>query len=225
MKSRISTGLWLLASGFCFIPPGCAAIDSVGTATRKTVEIFLGDTALKAARAMENERFPDQRRQGINKLVERDYGKRDPYAKRYAQIARGDEDFLVRATAIRGLNRSRYQPGTPVFIQALADVHPMVRLEAAKALANVPDANAVGPLVAAVNNAQEDRDVRIAAADALKHYRKLDVARSLAGQLGGSDFGVAWQSRQSLAKLTGRDLRYNESAWISYLTGPDKPLG
>lgn len=224
MNLRISTGFWLVASGF-FFTSGCAQIDSVGTAMRKTGEMFVGDTALEIVRGMENERYPDRRRRSINKLVERDYGRRDPYTKRYAQIARTDEDFLVRATAIRALNRARYQPGTPVLIQALTDAHQMVRLEAAKALANVPDPTAAAPLVAVVNNAQEDRDVRIAAADALKHYRTLDVARSLAGQLEGSDFGVAWQSRQSLAKLTGRDLRYNETAWLGYLTGPDKPLG
>ncbi len=221
MKPCISAGFWLLASGSLLCSaPGCAQIDAVGTATRKTVELFVGETALQAAQAMENERFPDKRRRGINKLVEHDYGKRDPYTKRYQEIAQLDDDFLVRATAIRALNRARHQPATPTFIKALADVHPRVRLEAAKALANVPDANAAAPLVAAVNNAQEDRDVRIAAADALRHYRKLDVARSLAGQVDGSDFGVAWQSRRSLAKLTGRDLRYDESAWLGYLTGP-----
>jgi hypothetical protein len=226
MNLRISTGFWLLASGYCFfLLPGCAPIERTASMTRKTFEIFTGDTALRAVRAMEDERFPDERRRGINKLVERDYGKHDPYTKRYAEIALLDPDYLVRATAIRALNRARYQPATPTFIKALADAHPMVRLEAAKALANVPDPNAAAPLVAAVNNAQEDRDVRIAAADALRHYRKLDVARSLAGQLGGSDFGVAWQSRQSLARLTGRDLRYNEAAWLAYLNGPDKPFG
>ncbi len=110
-------------------------------------------------------------------------------------------------------------------IAALGDENALVRLEATKALANVPDPAVVPVLIKLVNNAAEDRDVRIAAADALKHYRTLDVARSLAGQLAGKDFGVAWQSRQSLERLTGRDLKYDESAWLGYLTGPGKPLG
>lgn len=227
MKSRRSTGFWLLAAGFFLLPllPGCATIERAGTLTRRTFDVFAGDTALEAARAMENERLADERRKGINKLVERDYGRRDPYTKRYAQIARSDEDFLVRATAIRALNRSRYQPATPVFIDALKDPHPMVRLEAAKALVNVPDPNAAAALVATVTNAGEDRDVRIAAAEALKHYKQLEVARSLAQQLRGNDFGLAWQSRKSLESLTGRDLRYDQSAWFAYLTGPEKPFG
>ena len=225
MRSLIITGFWLLAYGLFLALPGCAQVESMGTATKNTFEVFTGDSALKAARAMEDAEYPDNRRWGINKLVSRDYGKRDPYTKRYAQIAQSDDDWLVRATAIRALNRARHAPATPVFIQALGDANAMVRLEAAKALANVPDPAAAPALVKVVDSPSEERDVRIAAADALKHYRNMEVARTLAGQLGGKDFGVAWQSRQSLTRLTGRDHRYNESAWLGYLTGPDKPFG
>lgn len=225
MRLCISTGLWLLACGFFLVLSGCAQIEGTGSALRNSFDIFTGDTALKSARAMEDERFPDRRRKGINKLVSRDYGRHDPYTKRYSQIARSDADWLVRATAIRAMNRARYKAGTSVFIEALTkDDSAYVRLEAAKALANLPDPQAAAPLVAAVTNANENRDVRIAAADALKHYRKLDVARSLADQLGGADFGVAWQARQSLEQLTGRDLKYNQTAWITYLSGPQKPF-
>jgi HEAT repeat protein len=227
MKTRISTGFWLLATGFCLVLPGCAQIEGTGSALRNAFDIVTRDTALKSARAMEDERFPDRRRIGINKLVSRSYGKHDPYTKRYSQIARMDDDFLVRATAIRAMNRARYQAGTPTFIEALQkDEDARVRLEAAKALANIPDPAAADVLVKAVTNPAEDRDVRIAAADALQHYKKLDVARALATQLRGTnDFGVAWQSRQSLQQLTGRDLKYDEAAWVAYLTGPSKPLG
>ena len=107
MRVRPSTGFWLLASGFFFV-------------------------TLKAAKAMENDQLPDQRRQGINKLVSHDYGKHDPYTKRYGQIARNDPDWLVRATALRAMNRARYKAGTPIYIEALQkDTEPHVRLEAA----------------------------------------------------------------------------------------------
>ena len=227
MRSRISTGCWLVAAGFFSLLPGCAQVERTATLTRRTFESFTGGTALKAARAMYNEQLPDERRKGINKLVEHEYGRRAPYTKRYIELASADPDFLVRATAIRALNISRYKPATPVFIAALKDkdAHPMVRLEAAKALANVPDPDAAKLLIDAVQNATEDRDVRIAAADALKHYKQIDVARTLAGTLRGNDFGLAWQSRRSLEDLTGRDLRYDQSAWLAYLTGPTKPFG
>jgi hypothetical protein len=66
--------------------------------------------------------------------------------------------------------------------------------------------------------------VRIAAADALKHYRALDAARALVDTLDSRDFGVAWQSRRSLIRLTGRDLNYDEGQWLQFLTGPDRPF-
>ena len=203
---------------------GCAVVERSGTVARKTFG-WIGDPPIRAVRMMENERSADARRRGINKLVERDFARKDPYTKRYAEIAQDDRDFLVRATAIRALNRSRNKPATPVFIKALEDPSPLVRLEATKALANVPDVNATGALIKSVNSATEDRDVRIAAADALKHYKNLEVARSLAAQLQAREFAVAWQSRKSLRRITGRDLRYDESAWLEYLTGPQKPFG
>jgi hypothetical protein len=39
------------------------------------------------------------------------------------------------------------------------------------------------------------------------------------------EFGVAWQARRSLRRITGRDLRYDDAAWLAYLTGPHKPFG
>lgn len=228
MRVRLFTGFWLLASGFFVLSTtGCAQVEGTGSAFRNTMDIFSGDTALKAAEAMENERLPDQRRYGINKLVSRSYGKQDPYTKRYGQIARNDSDWLVRATALRAMNRARYKAGTPVYIEALQkDDNARVRLEAAKALANIPDPAAAELLVKVMTSTAEDKDVRIAAADALKHYRKLDVVKALVGQLGNTnDFGVAYKSRESLQHLTGRDLRYDEAAWTAFLTGPAKPLG
>ena len=214
----------VLLVAFSSLASGCGAVEPVGTAVRKTFA-WMGEPPNKLVRMMENERSPDERRRGINKLVEREFARKDPYTKRYAEVAQDDRDFLVRATAIRALNRSRYKPATPVFIAALRDPSSLVRLEAAKALANMPDPAAAAPLVKAVNTPGEDRDVRIAAAEALKHYRNLDVARALVAQLPGREFAVAWQARRSLRRITGRDLRYDDAAWTAYLTGPQKPFG
>ena len=202
----------------------CARLQPITDFGRNLTDYVTGNTPIRGVTQMEDRYFPDERRVGINKLADRGFGRREPYTDRYMQVAQYDSDYLVRATAIRALNRSREQRAAPVFVKALEDSSPLVRQEAAKALANVPDPNAVAPLSRLVANPQEPRDVRIAAADALKHYRALDAARALVDTLDSRDFGVAWQSRRSLVRLTGRDLKYDEGQWLQFLTGPERPF-
>lgn len=185
----------------------------------------VGDRPAVAARKMEDSASPDTRREGINQLLEYNFTKRPPYTVRYRQIAQFDPDSTVRAIAIRASNRARDVQATPVFVQALNDKSELVRLEAAKALVRLPDPNAQAPLMQLLGSRDENRDVQIAAADALKHYHNLTVARALAAALGDKDFSVAWQARRSLVYLTGRDFGYAEGTWLSYFTGPDKPFG
>jgi hypothetical protein len=190
----------------------------------ESVARLWGETPIKAVRMMENQDSADERRKGIYALMTREFAQQEPYTRRYRQIAQSDRDPTVRAAAIRASNASRDKAAVPVFIAALADKSDMVRLQAAKALSNIPDETAAEPLSRVLGNQAETRDVRIAAAEALRHYRKLDVGRVLAGTVGGRDFSIAWQSRCSLRILTGRDLGYDERAWLEYLAGPDKPL-
>lgn len=204
---------------------GCSNVrrdfgDFIGRAT----DMVTGNTASGNALKMEDPYFPDERRDGINRLANRTFGRGDPYTTRYQQIAQTDDNFMVRATAIRALNRSRDASATPIFVAGLDAKESMIRLESAKALANVPDEAAVPKLLRIVADQNEERDIRIAAADALKHYRKIEVARALVNVLSGRDFAVAWQARQSLRYITGRDLRYDEAAWLALLSGADSPL-
>lgn len=182
-----------------------------------------GDRPGRAARMMEDASSADNRRDGINRLLEWGFARHDPYTKRYAQIAQYDTDPTVEAVAIRALNRARDRRATKVFIKALDSTDELVRLEAAKALANVPDVAAADPLIKVLNRPGESRDVRIAAADALKHYRTMSVGRALCGVLGDRDFGVSWQARQSLVYLFNRDYRYDAASWLGYISGPTSP--
>ncbi len=122
------------------------------------------------------------------------------------------------------LNRSRDANSISVWQQALSDVSPLVRLEAAKALVHIPSPDAAQTLGKMLSDHSEDRDVRIAAADALQHYHTLPTARMLSVALGERDFAIAWQSRRSLRILTGRDFGYDQAGWLDYFTGPEKPF-
>jgi hypothetical protein len=177
-----------------------------------------------SARKMEDSNSPDNRREGINNLVQYSFARRSPYVDRYRQIGLLDSDAIVRAVAIRALNRSRDVNSTGVWQQALSDASPLVRLEAAKALVHIPNPDAAATLGTILGDRTEDREVRIAAADALQHYRTLPTARVLSVALSERDFGIAWQSRRSLRILTGRDFGYDQAAWLDYFTGPDKPF-
>ena len=191
-----------------------------------------------ATHEMNDPYSPDVRRIGTANLVTQwDFAKRPPYTARYKQMAQNDPDYTVRAMAIRALNIARDNSATPIFIAALDDDNELIRLEACKALVNLPDPNAVPGLVRLLDGKREvvidgrpetvdeGKDVRIAAADALRRYRTITVARELVANLNDRDFGVAWQAHRSLITLTGKDLRYNESAWLGFLVGPEKPFG
>ncbi len=215
---------WITLGALTLGAAGCSMFDNTPDEARWPLEQLTGNTAARAARRMEDKTFPDERREGMLYLVDHRWGRRGVYTERYAQIARYDADYTVRAMAVRALNISRDPSAIPIFINALTDPAPLVRLEAAKALSNLPDPAAAPGLLALVADEGQARDVRIAAADALRHYKSLDVARNLVNQLPARDFAVAWQSLRSLVALSGKDFGYDQGAWLAYLTGPEHPL-
>jgi hypothetical protein len=210
------------------------------TFPKRTIQYYMqGETPSKYAKMMEDEKSADQRRTGILRLVaDYDFARAEPYTKRYEQIAQSDPDVLVRVAAVRAMNASRDPNVTPIAIRDLDDQSPLLRLEAAKALANVPDEKAIPALTrhlaaqVEVRNeggrneiANETRDVRVACADALRNYRTKDVARTLADALREREFEVSWQARRSLILMTGHDFHYDAAKWRDFLAKTDNPFG
>jgi hypothetical protein len=175
------------------------------------------DNAAYAAKKMADTTSADKRVEGTLRLVDFEFARRGIYLKGYAYEARDTEDFTVRAAGLRALNRCRAQGYTSLFLQALNDDQPAVRLEAADALGNIPDPSAVQLLEIHLGDAEPDSDVRIASADALRNFPTNEVKRALVDELEDHDFGVAWQARQSLELMTGQDFRYDPKAWLNYL--------
>jgi hypothetical protein len=185
---------------------------------------FTGDTAGKAARDMLDTTSADNRRHGLLRLAGESFARESPDDRLlWADMARHDPDYTVRAAAIRALNWSRAPGNGQLYIDSLNDEQVLVRLEAAKALANSPDARATAPLM---DHLQQDvsRDVRIATADALRCYHTQEVARALILVLSDADFAVCWQARQSLRLMTAHDFHYDEQAWLGYLSGNREPF-
>lgn len=160
----------------------------------------------------------DMRRTALNRIASNTRGKNLPYTDVYRATALQDPDAPVRAAAVRAINHVRDTDSTSALVVALGDTDAMVRQEAAKALANLPTAAAEAPLRALVQKSDEDVDTRIAAIDALRHYRSPETQRLLVSQLNSNNFALAWQARRSLYLQTGTDLRYDEPAWLNYLS-------
>lgn len=159
----------------------------------------------------------DMRRTALNRIATNTLGKNLPYTDVYRATALQDPDAPVRAAAVRAINHVRDESSTAALVIALGDTDPMVRQESAKALANLPTPKAELPLRSIVQKSDEDVDTRIAAVDALRHYKTLDTQRLLVSQLNSNNFALAWQARRSLFLQTGSDFRYDESAWLNYL--------
>ena len=83
------------------------ATEPIGQFGQRLFNILTNKTPGVAAGNMEDTQFPDNRWHGINELAKNDFAKRDPYVTRFKQIAETDNDYFVRATAIRALNPPR----------------------------------------------------------------------------------------------------------------------
>ncbi len=156
---------------------------------------------------------PDELREAMLGLVRYDYARKEPYTDAYAQRARSSPHALVRASALRALNISRDRNAVPLYIELLDDEDAKVRIEAAKALANIPDDSAAGPLLRAAQNPEENLDARLAAIDALRHYEGQESLLGLVGLLESEEFSVTWQARRSLITATGEDHGFDALAW------------
>jgi HEAT repeats len=175
------------------------------------------DSPAYAARKMEDPNSPDLQREGMLRLADFAACRRGIYIKGYAHFAKDTEDYTVRAAAIRALNRCRATGYTSLFLEAINDDQPLVRLEAADALGNIPDPTAIPLLELHMGDIEPSLDVRVACADALRNYHTAEVMHALVGELNDQEFALAWQARQSLELLTAQDFRYDQKAWLNYL--------
>ena len=200
-------GLPVAAAG-AFGQLGLAMSDGYAFLSRSPPNYVLWARTLADAKAT-----PDQLRRAIFGLTRYDYGRKAPYTEAYAEFAGNSPSVLVRVTATRALNISRDEASRPLFIKLLKDPSPLVRLEAAKALAHLPSDDAAGPLLAVAQDDQQSADVRVAALDALRHYNNAQIKQSLTNLLTADNFSLAWQARRSLVTITQQDHGFDVDAW------------
>src|SRR5258706_3218778 len=95
-------------------------LSGIGEIFSRIHDLATGHTYFAEARKL-LDASPDHRRQGVIYLFDYTFGRHDPYAKRYMDMAQGDADFSVRAMALRALNRSRDRRAIPIFVVAVEE--------------------------------------------------------------------------------------------------------
>jgi HEAT repeat protein len=165
---------------------------------------------------------PDQSREGIYRIAEfmQESGVRDAYINFLIVDAHTSKDYTVRAAALRVLNEFRIKSAVPVAIENMEYPESLVQLEAAKALANIPDPAAIPTLVRHLKDTVANADVRIACADALRNFNQADSTDALTAMLGDMDFSVAYQAHESLRIATFHDFQYDKLQWQAFLAQP-----
>jgi hypothetical protein len=206
---------------------------------KRSLDLYTGKTPGRYARMMEDEQSADLRRTGILRLAaDYPFARAEPYTDRYWQIAQGDPNTMVRVAAIRALDRARDRRVVPLAINYMNEADPLLRLEAAKALANMPDDKAtpallrhMGPTIEVRGESgrpepqSESRDVRVACADALRNFQTKDIARALIDVLQDKQFEVSYQAHKSLILMTGHDYGYDIGKWRDFLSTAENPFG
>jgi HEAT repeat protein len=165
---------------------------------------------------------PDLRRNAIERLSKKKWGRRGAYPKAYA-IMTTDSAATVRSAAVRALGRVGDAKYAKEVIAALSDRESSVRWDAAVTLDSIFAPEAVGPLSLRANS-DESPDVRIASARALRHYRQPDVLETLLRCLDDPKLAVRCRAAESLTELTGESAGTDAHAWRRILNGKTDPF-
>jgi len=185
---------------------------------------------------------PDERRRAVEALTDKPEATSDWAILAFDSIARTDVDPTVRVAALRGLRKSAGPRTVPTLVKLLKpgdpppDVHiapAVVRWEAALLLRDMARG---GQVDASQNNevidvllvradSDEDRNVRIAALEALGSFRDQRVLAGLILALKERDFAIQSAAETSLRDLTGQSHNYDSDEWAKWLAGTSDPFG
>ena len=203
----------LLAAGGC---------PKQGQDISVSMEWLLGPSGKKLGEMATDKDDADRRRQGIDKIADKDWGRREPYLAWYADCLQKDKYATVRCAAARALAKCHATGYLPVLIAALNDPSPVVRCDVAVALEHFRGEEPVDPLR---KTAAEDHspDVRAAAAKTLRYYPFPRVPPTLVYCLSDDAFDVRSWAHDSLAVLTGKDLGWEPGDWKP-VVGANVPL-
>jgi HEAT repeat protein len=168
----------------------------------------------RAAANLFNVTSPDERRDAIAYLQTKKFGHEAPYMKAYTMLAT-DPHPQVRAQAMRALGSSGNPSAVPTLLAGLADQQAGVREDAATGLLHTWNADAEAPLRVRLKEDDDDQ-VRINCARALRHFPTQPVIRALIDALDDRNAAVAYWAHESLMGLTGQRLPVDTKTWLGW---------
>lgn len=164
----------------------------------------------------------DKRFRGTLLLANASFGGEELYQQVYLDNIK-DEDPGVRSAATRAIARHGSPDQAGLIIARLDDEDPLVRLEAARGLQRMHSPEAVEPLIRLISldetgevYAEDNEDIRAAAADALGQYAENRVVEALIAALADQSLAVNTRALGSLRTLTGQDYGYNRRLWLDW---------
>lgn len=210
---------------FCAVlAGGCKPLGGYGRSSSDSVFAFASPpTPAEAARWAIDPNSADNRQQGLLLLANASFGGESVYMELY-RIALDDEDAAVRAAAVRALALHGGPAEGLLVLEHLAPSEdPLVRREAARALARIHMPESVPRLTTAVDPDREpDGETRALAAEALAQHREARVVQALIGALTDTRLLVSSTARRSLNTLTGQDFGIEPEPWLRWTaTSPD----
>lgn len=200
---------------------GCVQ-QGKNTGVDNVIEKMFGPSPKVLVKQMFESDDPDLRRDAIDRLSEKDWGRRGSYLKAYA-ILTGDPAATVRSAAVRALGRSGNAEYAKEVVATLSDRKASVRTDAAVALDSIFAPDAIEPLSARATS-DVSPEVRVAAAQALRQYRRADVLETLLRCLEDMKLAVRLQAAESLSELTGENAGTDVRAWRRILDGKIDPF-
>ncbi len=184
----------------------------------------------------------DTRRAALAKVAGSKKYDRGWAVKGYVTVALLDSDPQARCVAVRGLARTGAPEATDTALKLLNHreqpagvVRPpeaVVRWDAALALARlsaeaqVPEErrDEVRATLIKTLRLDDDRHVRGAAAQGLRHYAAVETVRALVDGLSDADFAVVHECEESLVFLTGTTHGCDALAWSEWVAANEGAL-